>query len=109
MIGAGAVMSWILIVDVVAGKPFFTPAALGGAVFWGFTDPATVTISFQTVVAYTAIHVLAFVVVGTLASGLLSEAERDPGILWLLIEFFIALEFGFHATGLPAQYWMGLN
>ena len=98
LIGAGSVAVWFLMVDVVAGRPFFTPAVLGGALFWGLRDPATVLIGFQTVVAYTAIHLLAFVVVGAIASRLLSEAEKDPGVLWLLVEFFIALEFGFHAT-----------
>jgi hypothetical protein len=98
LIGAGSVASWFLVVDLIAGRPFFTPAVLGSAVFWGLRDAAMVVIGFQTVAAYTVVHVLAFVLVGTIASKLLSEAEKDPGVLWLLIEFFVALEFGFHAT-----------
>src|SRR5207237_708962 len=34
LIGAGAVALWFLIVDVIAGRPFFTPAMLGSAAFW---------------------------------------------------------------------------
>ena len=98
LIGAGSVASWFLVVDIIAGRPFFTPAVLGSAMFWGLRDAATVIIGFQAVSAYTVIHALAFVLVGTIASQLLSEAEKDPGVLWLLIEFFVALEFGFHAT-----------
>jgi len=98
LIGASSVAFWFFLVDIVAGRPFFTPAVLGSAVFWGLRDPATVIIGFETVGAYTAIHLLAFVIVGTIASALFSEAEKDPGILWLLIEFFVAFEFGFHAT-----------
>jgi len=44
LIGAGAVALWFLIVDVIAGRPFFTPAMLGSAVFWGVRDPAQVGI-----------------------------------------------------------------
>ena len=38
-IGAAAVAVWFLIVDTVNGRPFFTPAMLGSAVFWGATSP----------------------------------------------------------------------
>src|SRR5205823_1851736 len=31
LIGAGAVALWFLIVDIIAGRPFFTPAMLGSA------------------------------------------------------------------------------
>ena len=39
LIGAAAVALWFLVVDVIAGRPFFTPAMLGSAVFWGCTTP----------------------------------------------------------------------
>src|SRR5207244_2367183 len=32
LIGAGAVALWVLIVDVIAGRPFFPPGSLGSAV-----------------------------------------------------------------------------
>src|SRR5881397_485376 len=47
LIGAAAVALWFLIVDVIAGRPFFTPAMLGSAVFWGVHDPAQVVIEFS--------------------------------------------------------------
>ncbi len=98
LIGAGAVAGWFLIVDVIAGRPFFTPAVLGSAVFFGLRDPATVSISFQSVSMYTAMHVLVFLFVGTVASAMIAEAEKSPGALWLLIEFFIVFEFGFNGV-----------
>ena len=34
LIGAGAVALWFLIVDTIAGRPFFTPAMLGSLAWW---------------------------------------------------------------------------
>ena len=98
LIGAGAVGAWFFLVDLIAGRPFFTPAILGSAVFLGLRDPATVTIGVQPVLAYTAVHILAFVVVGLIIAAILAEARKTPHVLWLLIEFFIVFEFGFLAA-----------
>ena len=98
LIGAATVAAWFLLVDVIAGRPFFTPAVLGSAVFFGLHDSTMVTISFQTVLAYTSLHILAFAVVGIVVAGILKEAERSPGVLWLALEFFIVFEFGFYAV-----------
>jgi hypothetical protein len=37
LIGAGSVGVWFLLVDLIAGRPFFTPAILGSAVFSGLS------------------------------------------------------------------------
>ena len=44
LIGAAAVAAWFLLVDLIAGRPFFTPAVLGSFVFFGLRDPAAVSI-----------------------------------------------------------------
>src|SRR5205809_5187456 len=68
LIGAGVVALWFLIVDIIAGRPFFTPAMLGSAVFWGVHDPALVVIEYSRIIGYTMIHVSAFIIVGTIAA-----------------------------------------
>ncbi len=98
LIGAGAVAIWFLLVDIVEGRAFSTPALLGSVAFWGVRDAAAVVISFQTVAAYTVIHCLAFVMVGVIVSRLLSDAEKEPSVLVVLLQLFIGFEFGFHAT-----------
>ncbi|MBW2191377.1 MAG: hypothetical protein JRG93_17670 [Deltaproteobacteria bacterium] len=98
LIGALVVAAWFLLVDVIAGRPFFTPAVLGSAVFFELRDPAEVTISVQAILAYTSIHIVAFVGVGVAAAAILRDAEKDRGVLWLALEFFIAIEFGFYAV-----------
>src|SRR5437773_9459618 len=94
LIGAGAVALWFLVVDVIAGRPFFTPAMLGSAVFWGVRDPSMVVIEYSRIIGYTMIHVSAFIVVGTVAAVLAAEVEVAPPTLYLVVVFFAVVEFG---------------
>lgn len=98
LIGAVAVALWFLIVDTVNGRPFFTPAMLGSAVFLGVRDPAEVQIAFATVVMYTMVHVVAFVVVGMIAAALAYEVELFPSTLFIVVVFFAIFEFGFYVV-----------
>lgn len=96
LIGAGAVALWFLVVDAVNGRPFFTPAMLGSALFWGQTDPALVDIAFPTVIGYTMVHVIAFGVVGGVAAALVRLVEDFPSTLFVVVVFFAAFEVGFY-------------
>lgn len=98
LIGAVSVAAWFLLVDLIAGRAFYTPAVLGSAAFFGLRDPSTVTVGVQPVVMYTMMHLLLFVFAGLLASASIAEAEREPPFLWLLAEFFIVFEVGFYAV-----------
>lgn len=107
-IGATAVAGWFLVVDLVSGRAFFTPAMLGSALFLGLRDPATVQISFQTVIMYTMVHALAFVVVGMVAAALAYEVELFPSTLFIVVVFFAIFEFGFYvAVATLAQPLLG--
>jgi hypothetical protein len=97
-IGAAAVAIWFLIVDAVNGRPFFTPAMLGSAVFWGVREPSQVVIEYSRIIGYTMIHVSAFIVVGVVAAALAAEVEVAPPTLYLLVVFFAVFEFGFYVT-----------
>ena len=108
LIGAAAVALWFLIVDLVAGKPFFTPAMLGSAVFWGARDPAQVQVTYAAVIGYTMIHILAFCLVGTIAAALASLVESFPSTLFLVVVFFAIFEFGFYVlVAVVAQALLG--
>jgi hypothetical protein len=96
LIGAASVATWFLLVDLVAGRAFFTPAMLGDALFWGVRDPGQVQIAFPSVVGYTMVHMLAFVVVGLLAAFLAYEVELFPHALFIVVVFFAVFEFGFY-------------
>lgn len=95
-IGAAAVALWFLIVDTINGRPFFTPAMLGSAVFWQEYDPANVVIEYSRIVGYTMIHVSAFVVVGVIAAALAAEVEVAPSTLFFVVVAFCVFEFGFY-------------
>lgn len=94
--GAVAVAVWFLLVDLVAGRPFFTPGMLGDALFWGVRDPSQVQVAFPAVVGYTMVHVLAFVAVGIVAAFLAYEVELFPHALFIVVVFFAVFEFGFY-------------
>src|SRR5438067_1401799 len=108
LIGAGAVALWFLVVDTIAGRPFFTPAMLGSAVFWGVHDPGLVVVEYSRIIGYTMIHVSAFLIVGTIAAVLAAEVEVAPPTLYLVVVFFAIFEFGFYVTvAILAQLLLG--
>lgn len=92
LVGAVAVAVWFLIVDVVQGRPFFTPAALGSALFLGAGDLAMVEISFWTVAGYSILHFAAFVGVGLVASVVVYEAEERPPLILGIMLLFVVFE-----------------
>jgi hypothetical protein len=108
LIGAGSVALWFLLVDSISGQPFYTPAMLGSAVFWGLRDPAAVAITFPAVIGYTLLHVVAFVAVGVVAASLAALVDRSPPTLFLVVVFFAVFEVGFYiVVALLAQPLLG--
>lgn len=93
--GALAVAVWFLVLDIVGGRPFFTPAALGSLFFLGTQTADAVRINPGVVVAYTTLHVAAFLVVGAAMVWVSERLEERPG-LWLgVLMGFIVCEAGF--------------
>ena len=102
VIGATVVAIWFLVVDAVAGRPFYTPEVLGRGVLGIFgRERAGVTTSGADSVAlvvgvYTVIHYLMFAVVGFLAAAIVRAGEREPGLLAGALILFVAIEIGFY-------------
>ncbi|HEX2168478.1 MAG TPA: hypothetical protein VHG09_14685 [Longimicrobiales bacterium] len=92
VIGAASVAVWFLIIDVIAGRLFYTPAALGSAVFLQAESPETVSMSAGIIAGYTLFHVLAFIAVGILAAALVLRAEVEPSVLLGAVLLFVTLE-----------------
>ncbi|MGQ0563405.1 MAG: hypothetical protein ACT443_16230 [Gemmatimonadota bacterium] len=95
LLGAVAVMAWFLVIDTINGRPLFTPGALGSALFFGARGVAQVQVSMETVVGYTGLHLVAFMLVGLLASALVEGARREPHVLLALVLLFVTLEVMF--------------
>ncbi len=105
LIGALTVAVWFLVLDGLAGRPMFTPAALGSAVFLGVASAAEVQVTIGTVAVYTALHVAAFIGVGVLFAWVAERVEHTPGVWLLALMAFIVVEAGFlGAAGLMASW-----
>ena len=114
-IGATAVAAWFLIVDTIAGRPFFTPSLLGHSLISAF-DRSQVSAGDSeplTILIYTMFHYGAFAITGIIVTVMVQLAERQPSILGGFFILFIAFELGFqglvamlqHSTALGALAW----
>lgn len=91
LIGAAVVAIWFLIVDVIQGRMFFTPAAIGSALIGGARAPSEVDVSILPILAYTIVHVFAFVMTGLVAASVLRAAERTSSVVLIggVLLFFV--------------------
>jgi hypothetical protein len=99
--GAAAIAAWFLILDTINGHPFHTPTVLGTALFRGgegLASPDSLPLSFEMVLTFTWVHVLAFVVIGGAAAHLIAAAERNPNLGFGILLLFVVFECGFFAV-----------
>jgi hypothetical protein len=102
------VATWFLVVDLVQGRPFFTPSALGSVLFLGASDLAEVQVSLWIALAYTPVHYAVIIPFGIAAAALLREAEAQPQILLGGVLFFVAFEaFFLGVIAVAAEFLMG--
>ena len=102
VLGATGVAAWFLIVDMIAGQPFFTPRVLGEAVMSivapdSFASPAVV------VALYTVFHYAAFIIAGIVAVALVHASAKQPQLLAGVVILFVALEVQFYGFVLMLQ------
>ena len=92
LVGAWTVALWFFMVDMGRGQPFFTPGALGSALFLGSTDPTSVSISVATVAGYSIFHVGTFFALGFVAAAIAGYAEDTPPLIIAAVMLFLAFE-----------------
>lgn len=92
MVGAAAVALWFLVLDIVLGIPFRTPAALGSAVLLGADAASEVHYTLGVIAAYTALHLLAFACVGVAFAWVAGRIEQYPAFWLLPVLAFVVLE-----------------
>ena len=95
-IGATAIAVWFLIVDTIAGHPFYTPIFLGKGVVSVLGKNMMGDTAFTQVLGYTVFHYAAFFVVGIVLTVIVHQAERTPGILAGLLVAFVMMTLGFY-------------
>jgi hypothetical protein len=95
-IGAAVVAAWFLLIDAVAGHPFYTPSLLGTALTRGVDEALrTPGVSVGMVYAYTGIHFVLFILFGILVASLVIQYERTPVIGYLFVVLAVVFELGF--------------
>jgi hypothetical protein len=105
--GAATVALWFLIYDAATGAPLRTPALLGAALFQGLREPADLQITTGAVLAYTAVHVAAFIAFGLGVAGLFALAERDRRVLFWLFMLFCCFEVFAIALAIVVREMLG--
>ncbi len=96
-IGAAAIAVWFLVVDTIAGRPFFTPATLGRGLLGVLAPGASYATPTAFVLLYTVFHFAAFMIVGLLASLVVFLAQKEPSILFAFVLLFAVAEVGVYA------------
>ena len=108
LIGAGVVAVWFFLFDLLRGQPFFTPGAIGSALFLGASTVQSVNVNAATVIGYTIMHVLAFVVTGFLAAVIVAAADETPPLILGAVMFFAAFEaFFMGLLAMVAEFLLG--
>jgi hypothetical protein len=90
-VGAVAVALWFGLVDLWAGAPFFTAAALGSALFLGAASPAEVQVALGVIAAYLVVHFAVFGAAGIVLDWVAGRLERSPGFWLITVMAFIIL------------------
>jgi hypothetical protein len=100
--GASTIAAFFLVVDILAGRPLWTPTALGALFLRGEVLAGTAPAEPVLVVGYTALHALGFVGIGLPAAYLLQVPRRvsRPAVLLVALGLFAALEAFTVAMGL---------
>ena len=94
VLGATAVAVWFFVVDLIGGRPLFTPGTLGEgllSVFGRSPEPQALN-----VIAYTIFHYALFILVGIVAVRLVHAGEGSPSVLAGSMILFVAFELGFY-------------
>jgi hypothetical protein len=112
-IGAGVVAVWFLITDFAQGRPFSTPSVLGQVILYGSTSPVVSPVQTAPLLAYTLLHIGAFVLFGIAITQLVHLAMSSPlarfGLMMLAVVFEVFFVFMlyavFHATSYLFPWW----
>lgn len=106
LIGAVLVAVWFLALDLLAGRPFFTPAALGSVLVGDAASAADVNVAAVPVIAYTVVHVFAFIITGLVAAAVFEAAERtsDAVLLGGVLLFFVFEAFSIGLLAIVSRW-----
>jgi hypothetical protein len=107
-LAAFAVALWYFLFDLLRGEAFFTPGALGSALFLRVADITAVEISLQTVGGYTLVHFAAFILAGITAAAIAVQGEKFPPLILAGLLIFATYEaFLLGLLAVAAEWLLG--
>jgi hypothetical protein len=95
-IGAGCVALWFFVIDLIQGHPLRTPSVLGQVLLFGRERPDLEHVDFSAVVAYTAVHLAAFLAFGIGLVALIRWATREAAVRYAVLQVFLVFEVFFY-------------
>ena len=96
VLGATAIAIWFLIVDAIAGRPFFTPIELGRSLLSVLGATPVQDSNVVYILVYTLFHYAAFIAVGIFAVAVIEFARSEPSVLAGAVILFVAFELAFN-------------
>lgn len=95
LVGYLVVAVFFLVLDPLLGRGFLhTPALIGSALFYGLTDPATLTIRPGPIIAYNGAHLVVFLALGLIVGELTYVSLRLRQQAWYLVTMLVILVLG---------------
>jgi hypothetical protein len=95
-IGGTVVAVWFLILDLLQGHPLRTPSVLGQVLLFGRNTPDLAAVDFGAVIAYTAVHFGAFLLLGIGLVRLVRWAASESIVRYALLQVFLVFEVFFY-------------
>lgn len=109
LLGAATVAAWFFGLDLMAGRPFRTPLALGVVMFGGRNVPMPVDATLRIIASYTVVHTVAFILAGWVFVFIAEQLERRPSFLLLAVMTAIVLESVAVVNLAQGAQWSGLS
>lgn len=118
VVGATVIALFFLVIDLLGGRPLWTPHALGSAVFFGETVPDDASPVPYIVVGYTVLHGAVFLIAGLTASFAMLGRRDDlgplsglalAGALFLGLELFFLAFFATFADSVAGELFADLG
>lgn len=111
-IGGSAVALLFLVVDVVQGRPFFTPSLMGHMLFRGAPPESVTGADLDMVAYYSVVHMALFALVGLVVASTVHVVKASARRPWFVLAvLFGVLDGGFlllSALVMPAVVgWLG--
>ncbi len=98
-LGAITIALWFFVLDMLQGRPLYTPTVLASALLYGEANTLLDSaLALRLTVGFTFVHWLMFTALGGFAAWMLGLAERNANLGFGVLLLFAFMEVGFLAV-----------